>query len=338
MEITVLAIDLAKNIFQLHGVNQAGKALLKKKLRREQLLSFIANLKPCLIAMEACGGAHYWSREFIKLGHEVKLISPQFVKPFVKSNKNDSADAEAIAEAAVRPSMRFVSVKQLWQHDIQNLHRVRSRLVGARTALSNEIRGLLNEYGIVMPLGIPKLKSLLPTVLEAHSEQLAISTQRLFLRLLEELKKLENEIEGYDQEIKAVFAASETAKRIEKIEGIGILTATALVAAVGDPKIFKNGRQFAAWLGLVPKQHSSGGKNQLLGISKRGDGYLRCLLIHGARGALRAAHLKKDKRSRWAVEKQKTRGNNRAAVALANKTARIVWAVMAKGEEYRIAS
>ena len=336
MEITVLAIDLAKEVFQLHGTDAQGRAVLKKRLRRSELRVFVANLKPCIIGLEACGGSHYWAREFQKFAHEVRLISPQFVKPFVKSQKNDSNDAEAIAEAVIRPSMRFVPVKQEWQQDIQNIHRIRQRLVRSRTALGNEIRGLLSEYGIVLPRKISNLRKLLPSILETQS--LSSLAQRSFGRLLQEMRDIEEKIAAHEKEIEEIFKASEMARRIEKIPGVGVLTATALTGAVGDARAFKNGRQFAAWLGLVPRQNSSGGKTQLLGISKRGDVYLRTLLIHGARSALMRASRRTDRRSRWAVELAKNRGFNRATVALANKTARIIWVLMARGEEYRLAA
>ena len=336
-KLAVLAIDLAKEVFQLHGVDERGKAVLKKKLRRSELLAFVANVPQCIIAMEACGGAHYWAREFQKQGHTTKLISPQFVKPFVKSNKNDANDAEAIAEAAMRPSMRFVPVKPISNQDIQNIHRVRQRLVGNRTALSNEIRGLLQEYGIILPKSINKLMKLLPPILDNSNEhRLSPMSIRLFRQLTEELQSIEKEVKKYDQELAAVFQANEAAQRIEKIEGIGVITATAMIAAVSDPNAFKNGREFSAWLGLVPRQDSSGGKTTLKGISKRGDVYLRTMLINGARAALRVAPLKSDPRSKWATEKIKTRGFNKACVALANKNARVIWALLAKSQDYKL--
>jgi transposase len=335
--VTVLAIDLAKEVFQLHGVNERGKAIIKKKLRRSELLEFVANLPKCLIAMEACGGAHYWAREFQKFGHEAKLISPQFVKPFVKSNKTDANDAEAIAEAAVRPSMRFVPIKQIPNQDIQNLHRVRERLIRNRTALSNEIRGLLLEYGIAIPKTISKLYQLLTTILDNPEEQrVSPMSRQLFRQLLEELKNIEKEAKKYESELETVFKGNEAAQRIGKIEGVGVVSATAVIATVSDPNAFKNGREFSAWLGLVPKQNSSGGKTVLQGISKRGDVYLRTMLINGARAALRWAPLKSDKKSKWITEKMKTRGFNKACVALANRNARVIWALLAKGENYKI--
>jgi transposase len=336
-KVTILAIDLAKEVFQLHGVNEKGKAVLKKKLRRSELLAFVVNLPKCVIAMEACGGSHYWAREFQKFEHEVKLIAPQFVKPFVKSNKTDANDAEAIAEAAMRPSMRFVPIKQIANQDIQNIHRVRERLIRNRTALSNEIRGLLHEYGIVIPKTLSKLKQLLLPILDnPRNTQLSSLTIKIFHQLLDELHSIENEVKKYEEELDRVFNSNESAQRIEKIEGVGVITATAIIAAVSDAKAFKNGRQFSAWLGLVPRQNSSGGKTVLQGISKRGDVYLRTMLINGARAALLHAPRKHDPRSKWATGKIKTRGFNKACIAFANRNARVIWSLLAKGQEYRV--
>ena len=335
--ISIAGIDLAKSIFHIHGTDEKGKMLLKKKLSRAQLKEFMVQLKPCLIGLEACGGAHYWARVFQKMGHEVKLISPQFVKPYVKSNKNDYADAEAIAEAVSRPNMRFVPIKQTSHQDIQCVHRIRQRLIRNRTALSNEIRGLLHEYGIVISKGIGKLKKEMPLILEDASHELSPMVRGLFLGLVDELKGIENQVKIYDQKIQQIFKDNEVCQRLQKIEGVGPITATAVLAAVSNPQAFKNGREFSAWLGLVPRQHSTGGKPTLLGISKRGDGYLRTLLIHGARSVVKCAALHGDARSKWILQKQKTRGFNRTCVALANKNGRIIWALLRYGQEYRSA-
>jgi len=337
-EFSVLAIDLAKEVFQLHATDKGGKVMMKKKMRRAELLAFVANIPPCIIAMEACGGSHYWGRRFLEMGHEVRLISPQFVKPFVKSSKNDANDAEAIVEAALRPSMRFVPVKRKEQQDIQNFHRIRERLIRSRTALSNECRGLLHEYGIVIPKSISKLMKLLPEILENETELLTPLSMKVFRSLIDELKLLDERIEQYDKEINEIFKASHEAQRIQKIPGVGQITATAIIAAIGDPRSFKNGRQFSAWLGLVPRQNSSGGKTVLLGITKRGDSYIRKLLILGAKSALYRAPLKEDSRSKWISNKVTTKGNNKTAVALANKNARVIWALLAKKEEYKMAA
>jgi transposase len=338
MNFKLLAIDIAKNIFQLHGVDASGKALLKKKMRRNELLSFIANFPVCTIAMEACGGSNYWARQFKKFGHEVKLISPQYVKPFVTSNKNDRNDAQAIAEAASRPSMKFVPIKRIDQQDAQNIHNVRQRLIAQRTALSNQIRGILGEYGVCLAQGIARLKKELPSILEDAENELTVQTRELINELQEEFLLLEKRIAHYDKKILLCYKASEECQRIGEIEGIGVVTATAVMARMGDPKHFSCGRHFSAFLGLVPRQHSSGGKERLLGISKRGDTYLRTLLIHGARSAVLAADKKTDKRSMWLKQLKERRGMNRACVALANKNARIIWSLLAHNETYKKAA
>lgn len=339
MEITLIAIDLAKDVFQLHGVDGQGRAVLKKKVRRAQLSATVVTLAPCVIAMEACGSAHHWAREFRAMGHEVRLIAPSFVKPFVKSNKNDRNDAQAIAEAASRPDMRFVAIKEIWQQEVQSLHRVRSRLIRDRTALVNEIRGLLSEFGVVTPKGRRQFQCSIAELISTLQAQEKLSTKSIlmFQGLCTELSTLSTRIEDLEHSIAGVLKENPAMQRIEQMPGVGVLTATAMVAAVGDAKRFKNGRQFSAWLGLVPRQSSSGGKDRLLGISKRGDVYLRTLLIHGARAVLQFADRKTDKRSLWAMEKIKTRGQHRACVALANKMARSIWVMLAKEKEYQMA-
>lgn len=297
MNINILGIDIAKNLFQLHAVDKGGKAVLKQRLSRDKLLPFIAKLSPCLIVMEACSGASYWSRQFTARGHHVKLISPQYVKPFVKTNKTDANDAQAICEAASRPSMYFVAPKTIQQQDIQSLHRVRERLIKNRTALANQIRGLLAEYGLIMSTGIWRLRRELPLILEDAENELTFLTRELLSDLYNELVELDKKITYYTNKIEHIFKSSEPCQRIGKIEGIGPLIATAIVAAMGDPEHFKNGRQLAAWLGLVPRQQASGERCRLLGISKRGDGYLRKLLIHGARSVVYRAKHKTDQRS-----------------------------------------
>jgi transposase len=335
--VKTIGIDLAKEIFQIQGVDGRGRILFRKRVRRSKLREFMAKQPTCLVGMEACGGAHYWAREFKKLGHEVRLISPQFVKPFVKSNKNDTADAEGICEAVQRPTMRFVPIKGVIQQDIQSVHRVRERLIRQRTALMNEIRGLLAEYGMVLPKGKSALKSGLPKILEDPSNELSDRARRIFFRLYEEIGDMELKMDEYEKEIRQIYRENEICQELTKVEGVGPITATALVAAVSEPGLFKNGREMAAWLGLVPRQHSSGGKSVLLGISKRGDCYLRKLLVHGARSVLKTINVKSEKRRRWIETKKETRGYNRASVALANKNARILWALMARKESYRAA-
>jgi transposase len=338
MGITVLGIDLAKSVFQLHGNDERGSCVLSKRLRRSELKAFIAQLPCCLIAMEACSGSHYWAREFKKLGHEVRLISPQFVKPFVKTNKNDLADAEAIAEAAVRPNMRFVPIKELWHQELQALHRGRSLLVAQKTALGNAIRGFLLEHGIAPTLGDAALNRTLAELSDRGVSEFSAMFLDLLARLHQQLKRVQQEITELDRQIKVIAGSDERAKRIQKIEGVGPMTATAILAAVPDARAFRNARQFSAWLGLVPRQRSSGSREQLLGISKRGDGYIRTLLIHGARAAVRFADKRDTRRSRWVLEKVKARGMNKATVAFANHNARIIWALLTSEQEYRAAA
>jgi transposase len=336
-ELKVLGIDLAKQSFQLHGVDEHGHVVLRKKLSRSQLRAFVANLPPCLIGLEACGGAHYWVRELTKLGHNVRMIAPQFVKPYVKSNKNDAVDAEAICEAVQRPSMRFVPSKSIEQQDMQSLHRIRSQLVARRTAQTNQVRGLLLEYGLIIPVGINHVRKALPSILEDADNALSGLFRELLNELYEELVHLDKRIQTLEKKLVTLSVNNEDCKRLLTIPGIGLLTATALIAAIADISVFKNGRELAAWLGLVPKQHSTGGKQTLMGISKRGDSYLRTLLIHGGRSVVRVAHKHQDKRNRWIGDIKQRRGENIANVAVANKNARIVWALLTRKENYKTA-
>lgn len=334
-EITTVGIDLAKNLFQVHGVDEYGKVMLRKQVRRAQLLSVVAQLPACLIGMEAGSGSHHWSRQFERFGHRVRLMSPQFVKPYVKSQKNDQADAEAICEAVQRPNMRFVPGKSLEQQDLQSAHRVRQGLMRERTALINRLRGLLGEYGIVLAQRPATVRREVPEVLGDAENGLTAIGRELIAHLHEHFIELEQRIARIEGVIERLAAGDEIVKRLLSVPGIGLLTATALVAAVGDAKVFKNGRQMAAWLGLVPRQDSSGGKTKLLGISKRGDKYLRCLLVHGARTVTSYAQRKRGPARPWLTAVLERRGKARAYVAQANKTARIAWAVMRKGETYR---
>lgn len=334
-KVTTIGIDLAKNVFQLHLADQYGKRIETKRLSRSKLLEFLANTLPCLIGIEACGGAHYWARQFQKLGHVVKMMAPQFVKPYVKSNKNDSNDAQAIAEAVTRPTMRFVAIKTVQQQDIQSLHRIRDHLIKQRIATSNQIRGLLAEYGIVLPEGFYSLKSKLPAMIEDSHKELTPMTQELFRDLLEQFNYVNEKVKFYDRKIEGLAKENETCQRIMAIGGVGPLTATAIIAAVGNANVFKNGREMAAWLGLVPKHTASGEKKRLLGISKRGDSYLRKLLIQGARSLVWSSRTKQDQRSLWITNKCASSGYNKTAVAVANKNARIIWALLNKNEAYR---
>lgn len=337
MNIKVLGIDIAKNVFELHGVDETGKTILKKRLSRDQLSRFIAKLPVCLIGMEACGGAHYWARKFKQMEHEVKLMNPQFVKPYVKSNKNDSHDAEAICEAVQRPTMRFVGNKTIEQQDIQAIHRIRERLVKNRSALANQIRGLLAEYGIVIAQGINHIRKRLPEILENQTNELSDMSRGLFNDLLVQLYDADNQVEEYDARVERISKQNETCQRLMTIKGVGALTATAMIASIGDAKVFKNGREMAAFLGLVPKQRSSGGRQTLLGISKRGDRYLRCLLVHGARAVLTRGKNLSAKKAAWLKSLEERRGRNRTIVALANKNARVMWALMTNKDNYRAA-
>ncbi len=338
MKINLVGLDIAKSIFHLSAVNQAGRQVKRKILKRPQVFSFFSQLEPCTIAMEACGSAHHWAREFQKLGHQVKLIAPQYVKPFVKGNKNDYNDAQGIAEAAQRPNMRFVPIKSLEQHDIQMIHRLRERLVKNRTALVNQTRGLLAEYGIVINRGIAAVRAELPLILEDAENGLTVVARESFFSLYEELIELDEKHQACEKKIIEINRSHEACQRLDEIIGIGPVTATAIYAAIGDGSDFENGRHFSAWAGLVPKQHSSGGKANLMGISKRGNSYLRTLLIHGARAVLRYAEGKEDSFSRWAFALKERRGSNKACVAVANKLARMAWVVLAKGERYRPAT
>ncbi len=286
MTISILGIDIAKSTFQLHGTNSGGQTVHRKRLPRHRLAAYISNLPICTIVMESCGGANYWARVFQRSGHTVKLISPQFVKPFVKTNKNDANDALAIVEAASRPSMNFVPIKQIEQQDIQSIHRVRTRIVKNRTAVINEIRGLCLEYGIVLIPGAARVKSSLSAVIVDSANELTPLSRECMQDLYEELVDIEARLKKLDTKVRQLCRQNENCQRMLKIPGVGELTATAIVAAVPDPGEFRNGRHMSAWLGLVPRQSSSGDKQVLLGISKRGDRYLRTLLIHGERAVL----------------------------------------------------
>lgn len=335
MKITTVGIDLAKNVIQIHGVDERGKTVLRKQLKRAQVASFFATLEPCLIGMEACGSAHHWARKLQGFGHTVRLMAPQFVKPYVKTNKNDVADAEAICEAVGRPNMRFVPLKTTEQQGVLALHRARQGFVKARTAQANAIRGLLGEFGIVIAQGMSPLAQRVPEILEDGENGLSGSFRQLLQRLTEHLKELDRQVGELEREIQVWHRENEASRKLAKVPGIGPITASALVASVGDAKNFANGRQMAAWLGLVPRQHSSGGKPTLLGISKRGDCYLRMLLVHGARSVVRYAEGKTNPASGWLKSLLSRRNTNVAVVALANKNARIAWALLAHDREYR---
>jgi transposase len=331
-----VGIDLAKNVFQIHGVDRHGKSVWRRRLTRDKWLrALLEKVEPgCEIGMEACAGAHHWARQLQSRGFTVKLIAPQFVKPYVKSNKNDANDAEAVCEAMSRPSMRFVAVKTVEQQDIQAAHRIRSELIGHRTAKANQIRGLVAEYGLVAPQQLARLRAAVPLWLEDAENGLTSRFRGLLSSLWHDLMTLDQRVAELDHEINMIAQSDPVAKRLQQLRGVGPMVATALVATVGSVEQFANGRQMAASLGLTPRQHSSGGKDRLLGISKRGDAYLRSILIHGARSVIRTAKLKDDRLSQWVTRLAERRHPNVAAVALANKTARIAWAMLRHGTDY----
>ena len=334
MKVTTVGVDLAKAVFAVHGVDGRGKVVFRKVLKRTQVLTFFANSEPCLIGMEACGSAHHWARQLTALGHTVKLMAPQFVKPYVRTNKNDAADAEAICEAVSRPSMRFVPIKATESQAVLALHRARQGFVKARTAQGNQIRGLLAEFGLVIPQGLSHITKYIPRILEDAENDLPDTLRALIARLTAHLGELDRQVHELEAQIQAWHRQNADSQRLAAIPGIGPITATALVASIGDAKTFANGRQLAAWLGLVPRQHSSGGKPTLLGISKRGDVYLRTLLIHGARAVTRVP-AGKARTDAWLKRLLDRRHKNVAAVALANKNARTAWALLVHGRDYR---
>ena len=301
-DIKVLGIDLAKNVFQLHGTNAKGKCVLRRRLSREKLVAFVSNLSPCLIGIEACASAHYWGRSFEQMGHTVKMMAPQFVKPYIKSNKNDSNDARGIAEAVTRPDMKFVALQKIEQQDILLLHRARELVIKQRTAQVNQIRGLLSEYGIIISQGITNVEMLLK-ILEDHENKLTSTSKGIFLRLYEQFNIYDEQVSVYDRELEHLAKQNIKCREIMKIDGIGPITATAAIATIGDANLFKNGREVSAWLGLVPRQHSSGNKIRLSGISKRGDCYVRKLLVHGARAVVNVCDKKTDSKNWFCCKK-----------------------------------
>ena len=334
MKITHIGIDIAKNVFEVYGVNEQGVMVLSRTLKRGGVLEFFAQLEPCEIGMEACGSAHHWARELRKLGHEAKLIAARFVSPYRKNDKNDRNDADAICEALTRPNMRFVPVKAPEQQAVRTVHRSRSLLIRERTALINHIRGLLAEFGIPVSQGAHRLRSRLPEILEDAENGLPDLARECFAELYHRLCELEKRLTGYDRRIAVLARETPGVVQLMSLPGVGVLTATAVLASVGDPRQFRNGRQFAAWLGLVPRQYSTGGKPRYGRITKRGDVYLRTLLIHGARSVLRNVGRRDDRVAHWAQALRERRGSNKAAVALAAKNARILWAMMAYKKSY----
>jgi transposase len=337
MTIEILGVDIAKNVFQLHGVNGKGRVVLKRRVMRDQLLEVLAQINRCTVVVEACTGAFYWARKFEALGHQVKIISPQYVKPFVRRQKNDSNDAEAIVAAARQPHTPLVPKKTLEQQDIQALHRARQRMVNHRTAVVSQIRGLLLDRGFAMAKSITRARRLVPDILANLDNELTPMARDAIGELYDLFRDLDRRIASFDKKIEQVFRSSETCQRIATIKGVGPKTATAIIAAIGDGAEFKNGRHLAAWVGLVPRQFSSGDRKVLMGISKRGNQHLRSLLVHGARAVVRTAPNKTDLNNQWVNQLRERRGFNRATIAVANKNARIIWAVLRTGEPYRAA-
>ena len=333
-KITRMGIDLGKNTFHVCAMDRSGRVVLEKRFTRGGLEKFVRAHERCVVGMEACGGAHHWARELRAMGYDARLMSAQFVKGYVKSNKNDWRDAEAICEAVGRPAMRFVPVKTVEQQSLQHLHRARSMAVSQRTALANQMRGFLFEYGLVVAQGIGTLRRGVPELVEDADNGLPMAMRELLASEREELVHLDERVKRFDAQLDAFARGTEACRRLQTIPGVGPKIASALVAAAGDAKEFGSAREFAAWLGLTPRQRSTGGRTVLGGISKRGDRYLRSLLIHGARAALRMAPKREDRRSRWAVSVHGRRGANIAAVALANKNARTAWALLRREHDY----
>jgi transposase len=318
----------------MHGIDEHGKAVMKRTVSRGKVMEVMAGIGPCLVGVEACSGAHHWARELGKLGHTVKIMAPRFVAPYRKSGKNDGNDAEAICEAVGRPSMRFVAVKSAEQQALLVVHRVRKGLTDERTALINQLRGLLSEFGIVIPKGRYQARHQLPVVLDDPDNGIPVLARQVLVEVNERIRELDARILAYDRRVEALARESEAAQRLMAIPGVGPVTATAIVATVGHATEFKNGRQFAAWLGLVPRQYTTGGKTRLGRITKQGDVYLRTLLIHGTRAVLARVSERTDRTSSWTRSLIERRGYKRAAVALAAKNARTIWAMLAKGQTY----
>lgn len=333
-EVVTIGLDIAKSVFQVHGVASAGEAVVRRQLKRARMLPFFTKLPPCLIGIEACNNSHYWARELTALGHDVKLMPAQYVKPYVKRGKNDAADAEAICEAVTRPTMRFVAVKSPEQQSMMMLHRVRLMLNRQRTQLSNAIRAHISEFGVVAPVGRLGVERLLEIVEDDEDDRIPQDARVCFKMLAAQLAIVKQQVLENDRRVLASARRTELGRRLMEIPGVGPLLASAFVASVADPAVFRTGRDLAAWIGLVPKQNSSGGKERLGGISRAGNRYLRQMLVVGAIAVIRYAERHGTKRP-WLVELLARRPAKVAAVALANKNARIIWAMMVSGERYR---
>jgi transposase len=334
-QVTTVGLDLAKNLCQVHGADAQGRPVLKRKLARGKVLEFFANLPPCLVGLEACAAAHYWARELAKLGHEVRLMPPQYVRPYVKTNKHDAADAEACCEAVRRPGMRFVPVKEESQQALLMLHRVREQLLKQRTATINALRAHLAEFGVVAAQRRTGLRELLAVVADPEDRRVPPLARELLQILADQLHALEERTAALDRRLIGMVRDDTACARLAGVPGIGPVIATALAATVGDAKAFTSGRHLAAWLGLVPRQHSSGGKERLLGLSKRGDGYLRRQLVHGARALVAVSKGREGGLWSWINGLLARRPHNVVVAAVANKLARIAWALLSHGEDYR---
>ena len=333
--VTTVGLDIAKSVFQVHGVDAQGEVLIRRKLKRRYLLAFFQKLPPCLVGIEACASSHHWSRELKTLGHTVRLMPPAYVKPYVKRQKNDAADAEAICEAVTRANMRFVATKTPEQQGCLTLHRTRHLFIRQQTAVINVIRAHLAEFGIVAPVGRKGVEELLNVVTDSSDKRVPVVARMCLAALGAQLRRLKEQILEFDRTILAWHRSNEASRRLDAIPGVGPILATALVASVADPKAFRSGRNFSAWIGLVPKQHSSGGKDRLGSISKQGDRYLRSLFMAGALAVIRYAKIHGTKHRPWLTALLARRPTKVAAIALANKIARIVWAMMARGERYK---
>ena len=333
--VTTIGLDIAKSVFQVHGIDAEGKVVIRQQLRRSRVLGFFKKLSPCLVGIEACASSHHWSRELQALGHAVLLMPPAYVKPYLKRQKNDAADAEAICEAVQRPSMRFVPTKTPDQQACLMLHRTRHLFIRQQTALINAIRAHLAEFGIVAPVGRNGIKELLDVVADPGDERLPVIARECLEALGNQLQSLKAQILAFDRRINAWHRSNETSRRLDDLPGVGPALATALVASVPDPKAFRSGRDFSAWIGLVPRQNSSGGRERLGNITKQGDRYLRSLFCAGALAVIRYAKIHGTKHRPWLAKLLERRPTKVAAIALANKIARMAWAMMAKGESYK---
>jgi len=330
-----IGLDIAKSIFQVHGVDAHGKPVLQRKLRRGEVLRLFANIEPCLVGIEACHSSHYWGRELSKLGHQVRLMPTQYVKPFVLGGKNDANDAAAICAAVRRPDMRWVAIKSAEQQSVQSLHRMRARLIQERTAKSNQIRSMFSEEGFVFARSIVQLRRSVVQLISQENPRLTTILRRLAAMYLEQLDALDRWLAELQAQLHELFVQREDCRLLASVPGIGPVVATALVGTVGDPRQFKNGRQFAAWVGLTPKQRSSGGKTMLGGITKHGDTYLRMMFVQGAQAVLRFVDRRSDRQSLWLKQLLTRRHKNVVVVALANKLARVAWAVLAQRQAYK---